>query len=114
MSAELDGAEIVVKPNGDISFIYSDALSAVAVGVDRVTKRASHVEPNHLGNWEADMSPFGYPVILGPFPTRAEALNAEVIFLRGVMATGLTSEHAHVLISDTTPADRSEQTGEKR
>jgi hypothetical protein len=38
--------------------------------------RASHVEPDQQGRWQADLSPVGGPV-LGPFLRRSEALEAE-------------------------------------
>lgn len=55
------------------------------------TRRVSHVEPNADNQWEADMSPaieqfdldvakVGGPV-LGPYPTREEALTHEVKWL---------------------------------
>jgi hypothetical protein len=38
--------------------------------------RASHVEPDNRGLWQADLTPVGGP-LLGPFERRSEALAAE-------------------------------------
>ncbi len=46
-----------------------------------VITRASHVEPGPDGGWTADMAPVGGGV-LGPFPRRADALQAEQAWLR--------------------------------
>lgn len=71
------------KPDGAIRSIHSDEaaefLKALSPSSYRC-KRASHVEP-HGEKWTADMSPSNGPV-LGPFDTRAEALEAEVAWLR--------------------------------
>ena len=42
--------------------------------------RASHVEPDPDGRWQADLRPVGGPV-LGPFDRRSEALAAELAWL---------------------------------
>lgn len=72
----------VILQNGDLLTIYSDELvDFMAEGGDINIQRASHVEPyQHLRYWFADMSPVGGPK-LGPFDTRAEALDAEVAWL---------------------------------
>lgn len=78
--------EVLVAPDGALRFIYSDALAgALAKLGPQVTRRASHVEPLDGGDfarqgWRADMAPVGGPV-LGPFPTRALALEAEADWL---------------------------------
>ena len=71
--------KVVILPDGQVQFIYSDDLvSLLSEGDARIT-RASHVEP--IGTlWRADMAPVDGPV-LGPFSTRAEALAAEVAWL---------------------------------
>lgn len=59
-----------------IKAIYDDRLQFLnRIGGFEI-KRASHVEPAEGGKWTADMSPSGGPV-LGPFDTRAEALEEE-------------------------------------
>ena len=69
--------EIVCKPDGSLSAIWDDGLvPLVAEGKATIT-RASHVEPTDDGQWVADMSPVGGPVIIGSFALRADALAAE-------------------------------------
>jgi len=72
--------EIRIKPSGTAMCIYSDALPLSQIGKLSI-KRASHVEPNSVGQWMADLSPVGGPV-LGPFELRTDALSAEVNWLR--------------------------------
>ena len=67
--------ELVVAVDGGVRCIYDEALDLRALGKLQIT-RASHVEPDSDGNWWADMGPSEGPV-LGPFGTRAEALQAE-------------------------------------
>ena len=69
-----------ISSDGTITAIYSDSLSGLIAQSDTVqTVRASHVEP--LGKeWIADMSPVSGPV-LGPFPLRETALQAETEYL---------------------------------
>lgn len=81
---------VVIAPNGQVRVIYSDDLAPVMSAVGEVTiRRASHVEPATAGGgWFADMAPVGGPVLgvefegrtIG-FPTRKEALDAEVDWL---------------------------------
>lgn len=72
--------EVLIAPDGTVRTIYSDVLAPALRNVGHVTTaRASHVEPAQDG-WTADMAPVGGPV-LGPFPTRKEALEAEVAYL---------------------------------
>ena len=69
------GVNLVVRTNGTVECLYDDSLDLTGLG--RLTiARASHVEPNPTGQWTADLSPVGGPV-LGPFRTRTEALHAE-------------------------------------
>lgn len=70
-----------ITPDGTITFIYSDDLQPL-LGLGTPTiRRASHVEANSDGQWEADMSPSNGP-LLGPFQLRSEALAAEVAWLQ--------------------------------
>jgi hypothetical protein len=72
---------ILFSPEGEARFIYNDTLAEVAREIGDLTiRRASHVEPTHDGQWEADLLPVAGPV-LGPFTTRQEALDAEVAWL---------------------------------
>lgn len=78
---------ITILPDGTIEAIYSDELADLfAQGTTTVT-RASHVEPAP-GGWTADMTPrFGPDApVLGPFPSRGEALAAEVAYLQAAMS----------------------------
>lgn len=91
--------------DGHLRFIYSDEAAGLLEQGDARVERASHVEPAPGGGWYADMRPSGGPVLwangqtrtvnrtasarglVGPvtregFKTRAEALRAEVAWLR--------------------------------
>ena len=75
--------EILILRDGSVRAIYSDDLVPLIPLLGDVTvARASHVEPASGGGWTADMSPVASGLILGPFPKRAEALAAEVSWLR--------------------------------
>jgi hypothetical protein len=72
---------IAIEQDGSLTFVHSDQVAAMLAPLGQVTiKRASHVEPNEQAQWEADMSPSGGET-LGPFPTRTQALSAEVEWL---------------------------------
>lgn len=71
--------ELVILPNGTIRCLYDETLDLRALGRPAVT-RASHVEPDDLGNWWADLAPSNGPK-LGPFLIRSEALTAERLWL---------------------------------
>jgi hypothetical protein len=79
----MDGYDILIDENGDVQFIYNDDLAALCALGNARTARASHVEP-YGPEWRADLSPIGGPV-LGPFRTRARALDAEVRWIRRAM-----------------------------
>ena len=66
---------IVVRADGAIRCLYDEAIELAELGRLSI-RRASHVEPDELGRWIADMSPVQGPV-LGPFASRSEALAAE-------------------------------------
>jgi hypothetical protein len=72
---------LVLHIKGDqIKTIYDESLDLRALG--RVTiQRASIVEPDEDGNWKADLAIYGGPV-LGPFPLRSGALQAEFTWLQ--------------------------------
>ena len=80
--------DILIRPDGSIAFVYADELADVFDGEMLQTRRVSNVEPagtsGIFGNeWVADMTLAGAPdVLLGPFPTRQEALDAERQWLR--------------------------------
>jgi hypothetical protein len=70
---------LIVEPDGCIRCMYAEVIDLTTLG--RVTiARASHVEPDDLGQWNADLQPVDGPV-LGPFACRSEALAAEVAWL---------------------------------
>lgn len=74
------------SPSGEVVTLYSEAIDLADLG--RVAlRRASHVEPTPAGEWAADLSPVGGPV-LGPFPRRSEALAAEVEWIERALAAG--------------------------
>ena len=72
--------ELLVQADGCLRCLYDEAVDLPALGVVAI-RRASHVEPTDQGQWQADLSPVGGPV-LGPFVLRSEALAAEVEWLR--------------------------------
>jgi hypothetical protein len=71
--------------DGIVRHVYNDDLAGLFDDYvrDEETTRASHVEPDGLGGWTADMTPVAKKkVVLGPFRLRSEALDAEVAWLR--------------------------------
>jgi hypothetical protein len=72
--------KIKVEPDGTVTHIYTEKLDLSGIGKAQ-TRRASHVEPNDNNEWTADMVLSNNGPILGPFPTRSEALAAEVEWL---------------------------------
>ena len=72
--------ELVVQADGSLRCLYDETVDLSALGQVTI-RRASYVEPTDQGQWEADPSPVGGP-ILGPFALRSEALAAEVHWLR--------------------------------
>ena len=72
--------ELIILPSGMARCIYDEALPLSELGKLSIT-RASHVEPNPVGQWIADLSPVSGPK-LGPFDQRTDALAAEVDWLR--------------------------------
>ena len=66
--------KLVITPGGRIRLLYDD---------DLLPLMASHVEPAADGGrgWTADMTPVAPGVVLGPFPTRTQALQAEIDWL---------------------------------
>lgn len=73
---------LLVAPDGTLEFIYNDSLRPLFDLGRPEIRRASFVEPTANGQWAADMSPVAAGVILGPFVTRQEALDAETAWLR--------------------------------
>ncbi len=71
--------DLVVDRAGQVRCVYAEAIDLATLGRAEIT-RASHVEPDPGGHWLADMRPVGGPV-LGPFPRRSAALEAEAAWL---------------------------------
>ena len=72
--------QLIIESSGEARCVYSDMLPLANIGRLRI-ERASHVEPNDKGEWIADLSPVSGPS-LGPFSKRADAIAAEVRWLR--------------------------------
>ena len=47
--------ELVIDPGGTVRCIYDEAIDLAALGSLAIT-RASHVEPDELGSWHADLA----------------------------------------------------------
>jgi hypothetical protein len=71
--------QCVIDPHGSIRCLYSEEVDLSALGQPVIT-RGSYVEPTEDGRWTADLSPVGGPM-LGPFPYRSKALDAERLWL---------------------------------
>jgi hypothetical protein len=71
-----------ISNDGRIQFVYADELQPFLPAVGGISRiaRASHVEPDGLGSWWADLAPVGGPK-LGPFVLRERAVAAEVEWL---------------------------------
>ncbi len=86
--------QLLISPTGYVACIYSEDLNLLSLG-QLAIGRASHVEPNSHGHWQADLSPVAGP-LLGPFQLRSEALAAEVAWLeQNLHRLALPSESAH-------------------
>jgi hypothetical protein len=70
-----------IRPDGAVRFVYDDALRGLLALGQATIRRASRVEPTPDGQWTADLGPMDGPV-LGPFETRAVALDTERAWLR--------------------------------
>jgi hypothetical protein len=67
--------QLVIHSGGTVHCLYGEELDLPQLGA-LLIQRGSHVEPTHDGRWTADLAPVQGPV-LGPFPSRSEALTAE-------------------------------------
>ncbi len=72
--------QLIITAGGNARCIYGEAIPLSELG-SLTIRRASHVEPTSDGMWLADLSPVAGPV-LGPFPSRSAALDAEVAWLK--------------------------------
>ena len=73
-------SRIKITRDGHIQFIYTDTFQPLCALGSTTIRRASHVEPTADGQWSTDLTPSHGPT-LGPFPTRAAALTAEIDWL---------------------------------
>ena len=71
--------QLVITPDGTTRCIYAEGIDLTTLGQVTIA-RGSHVEPDDLSQWWADMSPVSGPR-LGPYVRRSEALQAEVAWL---------------------------------
>jgi hypothetical protein len=78
--------ELVVSHDGVIRFVYDERLDLSACGTPTI-RRASQVEPQDGAGWSADLGPVDGPV-LGPYPLRSMAINAEVEWLKSQWLKG--------------------------
>ena len=67
--------QIVVHPDGSLRTLYDETINLAALGALSIS-RASHVEPDDVGRWWADLAPVNGSR-LGPFDRRSDALKAE-------------------------------------
>lgn len=68
-----------ISPDGTTRCLYTEEIDLAAIGKPMIT-RASYVEPDERGQWFVDMAPVDGPCLIA-FPTRSEALAAEVAWL---------------------------------
>lgn len=83
MSEKTVDAEVVILSDGSVKFLYYDELKPLLDIGDVHVSRASHVDPERTAEglkWFCDLSPVNGPK-LGPFETRAEAIEEEVKWL---------------------------------
>ena len=71
---------LTIDTKGDIRGIYTDDYPWHELGKPLV-QRASHVEPDDLGLWWADLSLSNGPK-LGPFSKRVDAIASEIAWLQ--------------------------------
>ena len=72
--------ELVVTTGGAVHCLYDETIDLHALGAVSIL-RASHVEPDIVGRWLADLTLVAGPM-LGPFERRSAALAAEAAWLR--------------------------------
>lgn len=71
--------KMIIESDGSVRAVYSELLELTRIGRVEI-RRGSHVEPNSDGTWSADLSPVDGPM-LGPFPVRSQAIEAEIDWL---------------------------------
>ena len=71
--------QLIVDRSGVVRAVYTEAIELATLG--RLTiARASRVEPDDDGRWNANLGPVDGPV-LGPFDRRSDAIEAEVAWI---------------------------------
>lgn len=65
--------QIVIAPAGDARCLYGEEIDLHVLGRLAI-RRASHVDPTENGEWVAAIED---GPVLGPFPLRSQALDAE-------------------------------------
>lgn len=78
---------LAIRPDGEVAFVYEDALRAILDAGDFAIRRASHVEPTTDGRWQADLGPVGGPR-LPPVASRAMALEQELRWIEAQILAG--------------------------
>lgn len=71
---------VTINTRGSLAFLWSDDLQTLLSLGTPAIRRVSNVEPTPDGQWTADLAPVGGP-LLGPFPLRINALQAEAEWL---------------------------------
>jgi hypothetical protein len=71
--------QLVITPCGEVRCVYGETIDLAQLG-SLAIHRGSHVEPDSVGQWLADLKPVNGPV-LGPFASRSQALAAEADWL---------------------------------
>ena len=72
--------DLLIETTGTVRCVFGEEIDLGQLGRLSI-RRGSHVEPTPDGQWTADLAPVQGP-LLGPFPTRTAALNAEVSWLQ--------------------------------
>jgi hypothetical protein len=78
--------QLVIDTGGQVRCLYSEVLDLAALGPLSI-QRASSVEPDHEGQWWADLAHVSGPR-LGPFSKRSAALAAETAWLEQHVLAG--------------------------
>ena len=72
--------DLLIEASGTVRCVFGEEIDLGQLGRLSI-RRGSHVEPTPDGQWTADLAPVQGP-LLGPFPTRTAALDAEVTWLQ--------------------------------
>lgn len=72
--------DLLIETSGTVRCVFGEEIDLGQLGRLSI-RRGSHVEPTPDGQWTANLAPVNGP-LLGPFPTRTAALNAEVRWLQ--------------------------------